>query len=78
MTNMNTVSVSPLLEGCDKPVCDIFVTPKLIPIIIEKDGSRTKTNQTIQQYKDIFYNDKKLNRVFIKGDPGTGKSTFLI
>ncbi|XP_052220579.1 uncharacterized protein LOC127837486 [Dreissena polymorpha] len=77
-TKMNTVSVSPLWEGCDKPVCDIFVTPKLISIIIEKDGSRTKTNHTIQQYKDIFYNDKKLNRVLIEGDPGTGKSTFLI
>ncbi|KAH3690785.1 hypothetical protein DPMN_191986 [Dreissena polymorpha] len=75
---MNTVSVSPLREGCDKPVWDIFVTPKLIPINIEKDGSRTKTNNTIHQYKEIFYNDKKLNRMFIQGDPGTGKSTFLI
>ncbi|KAH3873880.1 hypothetical protein DPMN_037120 [Dreissena polymorpha] len=75
---MNTVSVSPLREGCDKPICDIFVTPKLIPISIERDGSRTKTNNTIHHYKDMFYNDKKLNRVFIQGDPGTGKSTFLI
>ncbi|KAH3831125.1 hypothetical protein DPMN_104387, partial [Dreissena polymorpha] len=77
-TKMNTVSVFPLREGCDKPVWDIFVTPKLIPIIIEKDGSRTKTNHTIEQYKDIFYNYKKLNRVFIQGDAGMGKSTFLI
>ncbi|XP_052228907.1 uncharacterized protein LOC127843119 isoform X4 [Dreissena polymorpha] len=77
-TKMHTVSVSPLWEGCDKPVWDIFVKPKLIPIIIEKDGSRTKTNHTIEQYKDIFYHDKKLNRVFIQGDPGAGKSTFLM
>ncbi|KAH3709112.1 hypothetical protein DPMN_068573 [Dreissena polymorpha] len=77
-TKMNTVSVSPLREGCDKPIWDIFVTPKMIPINIEKDGSRTKTNSTIHQYRGIFYNDKKLNRVFIQGDPGTGKSTFLI
>ncbi|KAH3690752.1 hypothetical protein DPMN_191952 [Dreissena polymorpha] len=75
---MHTVSVSPLREGCDKPIRDFFVTPKLSPIIIEKDGSRTKTNRTIEQYKDIFYSDKSLNRLFIQGDPGTGKSTFLI
>ncbi|KAH3801168.1 hypothetical protein DPMN_154815 [Dreissena polymorpha] len=76
-TEMNTVSVLPLNEGCDKPIWDIFVTPKLIPVSIEKDGSRKKTNSTIDQYKEIFYNNKRLKNVFIEGDPGMGKSTFL-
>ncbi|KAH3801192.1 hypothetical protein DPMN_154839 [Dreissena polymorpha] len=74
---MYTVSVLPLKEGCDKPIWDIFVTPKLIPVNIEKDGSRKKTNSTIHQYKEIFYNNKRLKNVFIQGEPGMGKSTFL-
>ncbi|XP_052214985.1 uncharacterized protein LOC127833643 isoform X3 [Dreissena polymorpha] len=74
---INTVSVSPLWEGLDKPIFDIFVQPKLSLYNIEKDGSRTKTNKAINQYKDFFYSDKKLKRVFVQGDPGIGKSTFL-
>ncbi|KAH3811271.1 uncharacterized protein LOC127836583 [Dreissena polymorpha] len=76
-TRMNTVSVSPLLVGLDKPIFDIFVQPKICFYNIEKDGSRKKTNKTIQQYKDFFYSDKKLKRVFVQGEPGIGKSTFL-
>ncbi|KAH3811179.1 hypothetical protein DPMN_139585 [Dreissena polymorpha] len=76
-TEINTVSVSPLWEGLDKPIFDIFVQPKLSLYNIEKDGSRTKTNKAIHQYKDFFYSDKKLKRVFVQGDPGIGKSTFL-
>ncbi|KAH3811212.1 hypothetical protein DPMN_139619 [Dreissena polymorpha] len=74
---MNTVSVLPLWLGLDKPIFDIFVQPKFSLYNIEKDGSRHKTNKAIYQYKDFFYNDIKLKRVFVQGDPGIGKSTFL-
>ncbi|XP_052218185.1 uncharacterized protein LOC127835789 [Dreissena polymorpha] len=74
---MNTVSVLPLWLGLDKPIFDIFVQPKFSLYNIEKDGSRYKTNKAIYQYKDFFYNDIKLKRVFVQGDPGIGKSTFL-
>ncbi|KAH3825531.1 hypothetical protein DPMN_127409 [Dreissena polymorpha] len=74
---MNTVSVSPLLLGLDKPIFEIFVRPKICFYNIEKDGSRNKKNEAIYQYKDFFYSDKELKRVFVQGDPGIGKSTFL-
>ncbi|KAH3811245.1 hypothetical protein DPMN_139652 [Dreissena polymorpha] len=74
---MNTVSVLPLWLGLNKPIFDIFVQPKFSLYNIEKDGSRNKTNKAIYQYKDFFYNDIKLKRVFVQGDPGMGKSTFL-
>ncbi|KAH3802603.1 hypothetical protein DPMN_156281 [Dreissena polymorpha] len=74
----NTVSVSPLREGRDKPICDVFVQPKLSHVIIEKDGSRKKTENYVHQYKDLFNKDGKLNnRVFVQGEPGMGKTTFL-
>ncbi|KAH3770892.1 hypothetical protein DPMN_172190 [Dreissena polymorpha] len=77
-TTKNTVSVSPLREGYDKPICDIFVSPKLCHVTIEKDGSRKKTDNAIKQYRYTLFNDEKLSsRVFIQGDPGMGKTTFL-
>ncbi|XP_052271589.1 uncharacterized protein LOC127872300 [Dreissena polymorpha] len=76
-TKMNTVAVLPLWLGLDKPILDIFVQPKLSLYKIEKDGSRNKTNKAIHQYKDFFCSDNKLKCVFIQGDPGIGKSTFL-
>ncbi|KAH3811093.1 hypothetical protein DPMN_139496 [Dreissena polymorpha] len=74
---MSTVSVSPLWMGLDKPIFDIFVQPKLSLYNIEKDGSRTKANKAINKYMDFFYSDIKVKRVFVQGDPGIGKSTFL-
>ncbi|KAH3825564.1 hypothetical protein DPMN_127444 [Dreissena polymorpha] len=74
---MNNVSVSPLWLGLDKPIFEIYVQHKFSLYNIEKDGTRNKTNKCIDQYKDFFYSDIKLKRVFVQGDPGIGKSTFL-
>ena len=72
------MSVSPLKEGRDKPLWDVFVQPKLSHVTIEKDGSRKKTVNVVHQYKDLFYRDEKRNsRVFVQGEPGMGKTTFL-
>ena len=78
MTTKNTVSVSPVWEGRDKPIWDVFVQPILRHVTIGKDGSRTKTDTVVKQYKEILYKDKQLNsRVFVQGESGKGKSTFL-
>ncbi|KAH3792523.1 hypothetical protein DPMN_146020 [Dreissena polymorpha] len=77
-TTKNTVSVSPLREGRDKPIWDVFVQPKLSHVTIEKDGSRKKTRNSVHQYKSLFYKDEMLSsRVFVQGEPGMGKTTFL-
>ncbi|KAH3752461.1 uncharacterized protein LOC127847739 isoform X2 [Dreissena polymorpha] len=77
-TTKITVSVSPIFEGRDKPIWNIFVLPILNYITLEKDGSRRKTGNAVHQYKDIFYSHDKLHRrVFIQGEPGMGKSTFM-
>ncbi|KAH3792402.1 hypothetical protein DPMN_145898 [Dreissena polymorpha] len=77
-TTKTTVSVSPLREGRDKPIWDVFVQPKLSHVTIEKDGSRKKTRNSVLQYKALFYKDEMLSsRVFVQGEPGMGKTTFL-
>ncbi|KAH3750297.1 hypothetical protein DPMN_184817 [Dreissena polymorpha] len=77
-TTKITVSVSPLFEGRDKPIWNIFVQPILNYITIEKDGYRKKAGNAVQQYKDVFYSHGNLHRrVFVQGEPGMGKSTFL-
>ncbi|KAH3747751.1 hypothetical protein DPMN_182181 [Dreissena polymorpha] len=77
-TTKETVSISPLWEGLDKSIWDVYVQPKLSQVTVERDGSRTKTENVVHQYKDLFYKDEKLNsRVFVQGEPGMGKTTFL-
>ncbi|KAH3753217.1 hypothetical protein DPMN_187851 [Dreissena polymorpha] len=77
-TTKNTVSVSPIRQGHDKPIWDIFVSPKLSHIKLQKNGSRKKTENAIKQYRNIFFKDEKLcSCVFIQGEPGIGKTTFL-
>ncbi|KAH3747695.1 hypothetical protein DPMN_182124 [Dreissena polymorpha] len=45
---------------------------------MEKDGTRKKTENVVHQYKELFYKDEMLNnRVFLQGEPGMGKTTFL-
>ncbi|KAH3796688.1 uncharacterized protein LOC127838960 [Dreissena polymorpha] len=47
-------------------------------VTIEKDGSRKKTGNPVNQYKALFYKDEKLSsRVFVQGEPGMGKTAFL-
>ncbi|KAH3783537.1 hypothetical protein DPMN_161476 [Dreissena polymorpha] len=74
---MNTVSVSRLWIGLDKPIFYSFVSPKLSLYNIEKDGSKKKSTKVINQNNYIFYCNTKLKRVFVQGDPEVGKSTFL-
>ncbi|KAH3853866.1 uncharacterized protein LOC127875418 [Dreissena polymorpha] len=74
--NLMHVPVSPLLPSCDKDLREMYVTPIIYRIEQLQDGSRKKTDQ-IYTYKDIIcQEDMSIRRVFLQGEPGTGKSTF--
>ncbi|KAH3800572.1 hypothetical protein DPMN_154206 [Dreissena polymorpha] len=73
----STVSISPMTEGLDKHIVDVFVSPILMHTATEKNGCRRQTGNTVKQYKHIFFNDSTHhNKVFIQGEPGMGKTTF--
>ncbi|KAH3786590.1 hypothetical protein DPMN_164697 [Dreissena polymorpha] len=41
------------------------------------NGTFTKTNRSVTQYKDVFLTDGKVNqRIFLQGEVGSGKTTF--
>ncbi|XP_052270121.1 uncharacterized protein LOC127871354 isoform X2 [Dreissena polymorpha] len=70
------VPLSSLYPSLDKHVQDVYVSPKLHRIKIENDGRRTKQEQ-IFTYKDCFNRGDKLSRrIYLQGEPGSGKSTF--
>ncbi|KAH3754157.1 hypothetical protein DPMN_188820 [Dreissena polymorpha] len=78
LKTLGNVSVSPILEGRDKPIWDIFVSPKLRKVDVKANGSRIVTDNLVHKYKDIVLkSDKICEKVFIQGDPGMGKTTFL-
>ncbi|KAH3709315.1 hypothetical protein DPMN_068777 [Dreissena polymorpha] len=73
---LSHVSLSVLDPGHDKPIKDIYVTPKRHRVVIQKNGVHTKVDQ-IHKYKYIFNNGDTLNRrIFLQGEPGMGKLTF--
>ncbi|KAH3785584.1 uncharacterized protein LOC127843245 [Dreissena polymorpha] len=76
---INTLSNMPLSildQSLDKPITDIYATPKLHRIEIKKDGTRVKMEQALT-YKHIFYTDDYSNRrIYLQGEPGSGKSMF--
>ncbi|KAH3811732.1 hypothetical protein DPMN_140147 [Dreissena polymorpha] len=72
------VPLSMLDDSLDKRITDVYATPKLHQIKIEKDGKRVKHVQVLT-YKELFYTDDKSNqRIYIQGEPGRGKSTFAV
>ncbi|KAH3790691.1 hypothetical protein DPMN_168898 [Dreissena polymorpha] len=72
----SNVSISNLDQSLDKPLADIYATPKIHRIEIEKNGKHVQKDRVLT-YKDIFYTDDKSNRrIYLQGEPGRGKSTF--
>ncbi|XP_052212662.1 uncharacterized protein LOC127831681 isoform X2 [Dreissena polymorpha] len=75
----DTVSYVPLSAlnlSLDKHVQDVYVSPKIHRIKIENDGRLTK-RERIVSYKDCFSGGDKLSRrIYLQGEPGSGKSTF--
>ncbi|KAH3811686.1 uncharacterized protein LOC127833603 [Dreissena polymorpha] len=65
-------------NSLDKRITDVYATPKIHRINIEKDGQRVK-EERILAYRDIFYTNNTSNkRIYIQGEPGRGKSTFAV
>ncbi|KAH3786029.1 hypothetical protein DPMN_164129 [Dreissena polymorpha] len=78
MKTQSCVSVSPMWTGNDKNIRDIFVQSKLIQVKLEQDGSWKKTDAPLDKYKKLLYTGDQLNSlVFMQGESGSGKSTFL-
>ncbi|KAH3786586.1 hypothetical protein DPMN_164693 [Dreissena polymorpha] len=72
----SNVPLSNLDQSFDKRIEDIYATPKIHRIKIEKNGKRIKQEQVLT-YTEIFYTDDKSNRrIYLQGEPGSGKSTF--
>ncbi len=75
--NSSNVPLSILDQSLDKRITDIYETPKIHRYEIAKDGQRVKKEQVLT-YKELFYteNEKSNRRIYVQGEPGSGKSTF--
>ncbi|KAH3798868.1 hypothetical protein DPMN_152471 [Dreissena polymorpha] len=75
--NASNVPLSVLDQSLDKRIADIYATPKIHRIEITKDGKRVKKEQVLA-YKELFCSDdsKSNRRLYVQGEPGSGKSTF--
>ncbi|KAH3864313.1 hypothetical protein DPMN_027329 [Dreissena polymorpha] len=72
----SNIPLSNLDQSLDKRIEDIYATPNIHRIQIQKDGKRIKQEQVLT-YTDIFYTDGEPNRrIYLQGEPGSGKSTF--
>ncbi|KAH3786753.1 hypothetical protein DPMN_164862 [Dreissena polymorpha] len=72
----SNIPLSNLDQSVDKRIVDIYASPNIYRIEIEKDGKRIKKEQVLT-YKEIFYTDGEPNRrIYLQGEPGSGKSTF--
>ncbi|KAH3806504.1 hypothetical protein DPMN_134824 [Dreissena polymorpha] len=55
---------------------ETYVAPAIRRIVTENDGSRKKTEQ-VTTYNGVLHTNKESKRrIFLQGEPGTGKSTF--
>ncbi|KAH3797800.1 hypothetical protein DPMN_151387 [Dreissena polymorpha] len=68
-TRFRHTPLSVLMPLIDKPLMDIYVPPKIQKHV---DG-KTKC---VDKYKDILMRDAQNNLIFLKGEAGTGKTTF--
>ncbi|XP_052214660.1 uncharacterized protein LOC127833435 isoform X2 [Dreissena polymorpha] len=74
---LSTMTTSPLNDGVHARVDDIYMPPKL-QLMEKVKGTFKKTDTTITTYSKVFLKDGKYNRnMFIQGETGSGKSTFL-
>ncbi|KAH3815362.1 uncharacterized protein LOC127834698 [Dreissena polymorpha] len=76
---LSYVPTSALNNWVQARVVDIYMPPNLSLMVKDKDsGIFKKTATSIHQYSNMFLNDGKYNRnIFIQGEAGSGKSTFL-
>ncbi|KAH3844190.1 hypothetical protein DPMN_086445 [Dreissena polymorpha] len=74
---LSTITTSPLQDDVHARVDDIYMPPKL-QLMEKVKGAFKKTDTTLTKYSNVLLNDGKYNRkMFIQGEAGSGKSTFL-
>ncbi|KAH3714854.1 hypothetical protein DPMN_057556 [Dreissena polymorpha] len=77
MGTLNHVTISPLNDYRHEKLGDVYMPPKIVQIFEDK-GACKKTNTQVTQYRDVFSTNGKVNpRIFLQGEAGSGKTTFL-
>ncbi|KAH3770997.1 hypothetical protein DPMN_172297, partial [Dreissena polymorpha] len=75
--NLSHVPISPLNDNVDEKLLDLYMSPKIFSMCKDK-GAFTQKNTRVTKYKDVFQTDNKMNRrIFLQGEAGSGKTTFL-
>ncbi|XP_052233056.1 uncharacterized protein LOC127845917 [Dreissena polymorpha] len=75
--NLSHVPISPLNDNVDEKLLDLYMSPKIFSMCKDK-GAFTQKNKRVTKYKDVFQTDNKMNRrIFLQGEAGSGKTTFL-
>ncbi|XP_052233052.1 uncharacterized protein LOC127845914 [Dreissena polymorpha] len=74
---LNHVPISPLNDYKHEKLGDVYMPPKIVKMSEDK-GVFKKTDEQVTQYKGVFLTDDKVNRrIFLQGEAGSGKTTFL-
>ncbi|KAH3881074.1 uncharacterized protein LOC127879054 [Dreissena polymorpha] len=73
---LSHVPICPLMPNQDTLLGEYTVPPKIV-LLPKRKCRRLVDKLRIYTYKDILYTTGKLNkRIFLQGEPGSGKSTF--
>ncbi|KAH3770511.1 hypothetical protein DPMN_171798 [Dreissena polymorpha] len=71
------VTVSPFDDSSSEKLRDVYMPPKILEMCMEKKTFK-KTEKKVNTYKGVFLTDNTVNpRIFIQGEAGSGKTTFL-
>ncbi|KAH3770443.1 hypothetical protein DPMN_171730, partial [Dreissena polymorpha] len=74
---LNHVPISPLNDYKHEKLGDVYMPPKIVKMSEDK-GVFKKTDEQVTQYNGVFLTDDKVNRrIFLQGEAGSGKTTFL-
>ncbi|KAH3771141.1 hypothetical protein DPMN_172443 [Dreissena polymorpha] len=71
------VTVSPFDDSSSEKLRDVYMPPKILEMCKEIKTFK-KTEKQVNTYKGVFLTDNTVNpRIFIQGEAGSGKTTFL-
>ena len=74
---LNYMTVSPVDDYSVEKLRDMYRPPKILEMCKEIRTFK-KTEKQVNTYKGVFLTDNTVNpRIFIQGEAGSGKTTFL-
>ncbi|KAH3770009.1 hypothetical protein DPMN_171288 [Dreissena polymorpha] len=74
---LNQLTISPLNDYKHEQLTDVYMPLRIVRMVEDK-GVYKKTDTQVTQYKDMFLTDNTVNpRIFLQGEAGSGKTTFL-